>query len=347
MLSSWRRIKRSNFYIKLTHWEYWPFGVIQFPLFFYYPWLALRARSLTFFTGSNPGIVMGGMFGESKFEVLNKIPERWIPKTVLIRQPATTNQVMQVLEENSLSFPLIFKPDIGERGFMVKRINSVGGISDYLSRMPHDFLVQEFVDYPVELGVFYKRLPNEEQGEITSIVLKEMLTVTGDGRSSLADLIVQNDRAKLQLPVLRETYREQWDQILAENETREIVSIGNHCLGTKFLNGNALITPQLNKVFDSVSQRIEGFFFGRYDLRCKSIEHLERAEFKILELNGCGAEPAHIYDPDFPLRQAVATLIDHWRTIFVIAQQNKALGYRFLPLKDAISYYRSFKNKTR
>ncbi|MEP6789425.1 MAG: M24 family metallopeptidase, partial [Acidobacteriota bacterium] len=49
---------------KLTHWEYWPFGIIQAPLFFYYPWLALKSRSLFFFSASNPGILMGGMFGE-------------------------------------------------------------------------------------------------------------------------------------------------------------------------------------------------------------------------------------------------------------------------------------------
>jgi hypothetical protein len=347
MLSLWRRIKKSNFYIRLTHWEFWPFGIIQFPLFFYYPWLAFRAGSLTFFTGSNPGIVMGGMFGESKFDVLQKIPEQWIPRSFLLRQPATLDDVSRAIEVNNLSFPLIFKPDIGERGFMVKRIFSLADVSDYLEKMKHDFLIQELVDDAIEMGVFYKRLPCDTRGEITSIVLKEMLTVTGDGHSSLKNLILQNSRAKLQWPVLRETYREQLPEVPAVGEKKELVSIGNHCLGTKFINGNPLIDPELTEVFDSLSKKIDGFFFGRYDLRCKSIDHLRRGEFKVLELNGCGAEPAHIYDPEFPLSKAITTLIDHWKTIYIIARQNQLRGYRFLPLKDAISYYYTFKAKIR
>ncbi len=290
---------------------------------------------------------MGGMFGESKFDVLQKIPARWIPKTVLVRQPATQEDVARMINENALSYPVIFKPDIGERGFMVKRISSPAEIVNYMIGMKHDFLIQELVDYPVELGVFYKRLPQEENGEVTSVVMKEMLAVTGDGHSSLADLILQSERAKLQWPVLRETYRQKLSDVLAKGERCEIVSIGNHCLGTKFLNGNALITPELNNVFDSLSKKIDGFFFGRYDLRCKSIDHLRNGDFLVLELNGCGAEPAHIYDPDFPLIKAVTTLIDHWKTIFVIARQNQVLGYRFLPLKNAIAYYHIFKSKIR
>lgn len=347
MLSIWRQLKKSNFVIKLTHWEYWPFGVIQFPLFFYYPWLALRAGSLTFFTGSNPGIAMGGMFGESKFDVLQKIPSGWVPKTVLVRQPATPNDVDRIINENCFTYPVIFKPDIGERGFMVKRISSAVEIASYIALMKHDFLIQELVDYPVELGVFYKRLPNNQNGEVTSIVMKEMLTVTGDGHSSLAELILRNDRAKLQWPVLSETCRNQLNNVLVSGEKREIVSIGNHCLGTKFLNGNALIDSDINSVFDSLSKKIDGFYFGRYDLRCESINHLRRGEFLILELNGCGAEPAHIYDPEFRLFKAVTTLIDHWKSIFLIARQNEALGYRFLPLKNAIAYYHTFKSKIR
>jgi hypothetical protein len=347
MVSFWRRFKRSDFYIRLTHWEYWPFGIVQFPLFIYYPWLALRAGSLTFFTGSNPGIVMGGMFGESKFDVLKKIPEKWVPKTLLIRQPATVQGILSDISSNGLQFPLILKPDIGERGFMVKRINSASDITNYLNSMKHDFLVQEFVDYPVELGVFYRRYPRDPKGQVTSVVIKEMLTVTGDGKSSFLELITSNDRAKLQLPKRRETYRHQLTTVLPQGEQREIVSIGNHCLGTKFLNGNGLIDTALNDVFDNLSKQINGFYFGRYDLRCESIGDLREGRFKILELNGCGAEPAHIYDPEFPLSRAISTLIKHWKTIFDIAQQNKAQGYRFLPLKEAVSHYHNFRSKTR
>src|SRR4051812_659983 len=120
-------ISRSNVLIKLKHWEYWPFGIIQFPLFFYYPWLALKARSFTFFCGSNPGIVMGGMFGESKFEVLQKVPGKIVPKTILVKRPESVQSVWETIK-NEFVLPVIFKPDLGERGFMVKRINSAADV---------------------------------------------------------------------------------------------------------------------------------------------------------------------------------------------------------------------------
>lgn len=341
------KIRRSNFVIKLTHWEYWPFGIIQFPLFFYYPWLSLRAGSPTFFSGANPGITMGGMFGESKYEVLKKIPPSKVPKTILVRQPVTVEGVVEMIERKGFSFPLIFKPDLGERGFMVKKISSAQEVSEYLLKMKSDFLIQDLVDLPHEFGVFYRRYPNAEMGDVVSIVMKEMLFVVGDGRNTLQELILRNDRAKLQWSRLREIYQEKLSDIIPNGEKREIVSIGNHCLGTKFINANHLITPTLIRSFDSISKQIDGFYFGRFDLRCATIEDLAEGRVSILELNGCGAEPAHIYDPDFSVWTALRVLIDHWRAIFDIAQQNKTRGFKYITLKEAIFYYQDFRNKVK
>src|SRR5690349_15249864 len=127
------RIMRSNFLIKLKSWEYWPFGIVQFPLFIYYAWLVIRSRSLIFFSASNPGIVMGGMFGESKYDVLKKIPEQYIPKTILVTQPADAESILAQIASSGLQFPLIFKPDIGERGFMVKRMNNANDVAKYIA----------------------------------------------------------------------------------------------------------------------------------------------------------------------------------------------------------------------
>jgi hypothetical protein len=338
-------ILRSNFYIRLTSWEYWPFGIIQLPLFFYYPWLSLKAGSLTFFASSNPGITMGGMFGESKFDVLKLIPARLIPKSFLVKQPATTDQIIGILKHEGFHLPVIFKPDIGERGYLVRRIVDTDDIAEYLRTMKHDFIIQELVEMPFEFGVFYKRLPDTTAGIVTSIVMKEMLSVTGNGRSSLKELILAQDRARLQWPVLQKQFASRLDEIVPPGAQIEIVSIGNHCLGTKFLNGNHLITTELSSSFDTISKDIDGFFFGRFDLRCNSIEDLQKGRVKILELNGCGAEPAHIYDPGFSLSDAILTLIDHWSSIYEVAMQNKRRGYPFPSLRDGLRFYKDFKLK--
>ncbi len=346
-MTKFKKLIRSDFFIKLRNWEYWPFGIIQFPVFFYFFWLAIKSRSLVFFSASNPGIVMGGMFGESKYDVIKRIPSQYIPPTILITLPCTAETVAERLRSEGFSFPVIFKPELGERGFMVTRIDTITDIQKYLEQIKINFLVQKLVDLPLEFGVFYSRLPTAPIGKVVSIVKKEMLSVTGDGRSSLQELILNNDRAKLQWKKLKETYHNRLEEVIPASTKIEIVSIGNHAMGTKFLNGNDLINEKLSSTFDHISKRIEGFYFGRFDIRCASLEDLYEGRIMVLELNGCGAEPAHIYDPDFHLLDAIGELLKHWQTIFEIARQNHQKGIRYLSLKQAVAYYRKFKKATR
>lgn len=290
---------------------------------------------------------MGGMFGESKYDILRKIPATLKPKTIVIDRDATPKIVMDEMMANGYRFPVIFKPDLGERGLMVKRVNNEGDIVQYLKKVKVRFLVQELVDLPLEFGVFYSRRPSEAKGKVTSVVMKEMLFVIGDGKATLRDLILKKPRAKLQFEKLKETYQNRLDEIIPGGKKVELVSIGNHALGTKFLNGNHLITDKLSATFDSISKSIDGFYFGRYDLRCASVEDLENGIIKIVELNGCGAEPAHIYDPSFRILRAFQVLHRHWRTIFEISRENHKRGIPFISLQEARKYYRNFKDATR
>jgi hypothetical protein len=342
-MSYWNRFVRSDLVIKLRNWEYWPFGIIQLPVFVYYIWLSLRARSLIFFSASNPGIAMGGLFGESKYDVLRKVPSQYTPKTFLVTTPTTADEVIRLLPQYGLTFPVIFKPDVGERGYRVARVSSNADVHDYVASAKGDFLVQEFVGLPLEFGIFYTRYPEEKSGKVTSIVMKEMLTVTGDGKSTLQSLILHLDRAKLQWNSLNVTYRNRLHEILPAGQPLELVSIGNHCLGTKFLDGNHLINVRLSETFDSISQQVEGFYFGRFDLRCKSLNDLYDGNVMIMELNGCGAEPAHIYQPGYSLPSAIKVLIIHWRDIFVIARENVSRGAAYTPFGEAFRYYKKFK----
>jgi hypothetical protein len=182
---------------------------------------------------------------------------------------------------------------------------------------------------------------------VISIVAKEMLTITGDGRSSFQELILKNDRAKLQWVRLRSKNRDRLSEILPAGSSEELVSIGNHSLGTKFMNANHLIDHHLSETFDRISRQIEGFYFGRFDLRCASLEDLYSGNVKIVELNGCGAEPAHIYDPDFKLFEAVCVLMKHWRSIFEIARENEQRGFQYISLKQARQYLKTFRAAVR
>jgi hypothetical protein len=286
---------------------------------------------------------MGGMFGESKFDVIRKIPSEYAPKTIFIKTPVDSQVVQAAIAQAGLTYPLIFKPDIGERGFMVCRINTANEIKDYVRNIRVDFLVQECVLLPLEFGVFYTRFPEEEKGKVTSVVAKEMLSVTGDGKATLKELIFCSDRAKLQWERLKVSHAQYLDTIVEPGQKIELVSIGNHAVGTTFLDANHLINDRLHQTFNLISNNIEGFYFGRFDLRCSCINDLYSGKVKILELNGCGAEPAHIYDPDFPFLKAVYVLVMHWDVIYKIAQANKRRGATYITFKQAMNYYRRFK----
>lgn len=306
-------------------------------------WYSLCERSLFYFSASNPGILTGGMMGESKYDVLSLMPNEVKPKTILIKFPSTRDHVLKKMEEAELSFPAIFKPDLGERGWMVRRIDSMNRVEDYLFEIKVDFIVQELIDLPLEFGVYYVRFPSEEKGMVNSITAKEFLYVQGDGEKTLQELIHEKDRAMLQWELLKEKYQDRLSEVLPEGKKEILVSIGNHCLGTMFLNGNELITPGLSESFDRISKKIFGFYFGRYDLRCASLEDLEKGNVKIVELNGCGAEPSHIYHPGASLWKGIGDLITHWKNLYRVSKENHQRGVAYLSFQEGRSIYKKFK----
>jgi hypothetical protein len=338
------RMSQTPFLIRLRHWEYWPFNVVYFPIFLYYFWLSFKARSFFFFSASNPGIETGGMLGESKISILDKIAGEFKPTTLFVPLSTSLDTVVAQVQALGLEFPLIAKPDVGERGRGVQKIESREALAQYLQKSPLDFLIQEYVDAPLELGVFYYRHPKEAHGIVSSIVKKEFLTLRGNGTDTVESLIMQNGRAILQLSTLTERYGHLFHQIPAAGETIELGNIGNHCLGTKFLDANHLITPELTKVFDDISHSIPGFYFGRYDLRCRSVEDLYAGRnIRIMELNGAGAEPGHIYQPGFSLWEAYRVLFHHWRVMYDISRENHCQGVPYMTLREAAEVWRRFR----
>jgi hypothetical protein len=345
MLLTMISVKYLNFWTRLTNWEYWPFSVIYFPVFFYWLWLSVKARSLFFFSAANPSIESGGMLGESKYRILKNVPDAFKPKTLLISVPASIQFILDSIGQAGISFPLIAKPDVGERGWKVEKIHNREQLEIYLSKMQSAFLIQEYVDYELELGLFYYRFPHQPRGVISSVVVKEFLWLRGDGLSALRQLILKHPRARLQYRLLAAKYGPAMDTVLPDGAKTTLVYIGNHCLGTKFLNGNHLINPELVSLFDQISHAIPGFYYGRYDIRCKSLEDLyEGRHLKIMELNGAGAEPAHIYDPAFPLLEAYRVLFHHWSVLYQISRANYLRGAAYMSAAEAIQTFIRLRN---
>ncbi|MEQ8626292.1 hypothetical protein [Ekhidna sp.] len=330
--------------IKLTHWEYWPFWLLYLPVFLYYGWLAIKHRSFFFFTASNPSIKFGGMFGERKSDIFKLIPQEYYPNTAQVTKGDIERAAFSA---ERIGFPLIAKPDIGERGMWVEKINDQKKLQEYVESCPVDFLLQEMVSYPIELGVFYVKKQGHE-GKVTSIVRKEFLQVEGDGKQTIWELVNEIDRAQLTANLNSDFLRKNGDQIPGEGEKILIEPIGNHCRGTKFLNDNDQIDDGLNDAFNSLADQIPDFYFGRFDLRCKSYEDLKGLKnFKILELNGAGAEPGHIYQPGYPLWKAYRDIFWHLAVLSDISAQNRKKGHSYWSFRQGFSMWKSHRRYNR
>ena len=310
--------------------------MIYTPAFIYWLYLSVKARSPFFFSAANPGIETGGLAGESKIGILKKLPSDLIPNTVYIPCGEKPDMVRQKLQEAGIGFPLIAKPNVGSRGFLVQKIESFSELTTYLSKQHIDFLLQEFVEYPAEISVLYYRFPGDSGGHISSVTLKEYLNVIGDGKSTVLELIKQKDRAKLQLRALMASQKDLMQYVPSKKEALELVPFGNHCRGAAFYNGNHMIDSEMVQTFDHISHQLKGIYFGRFDIKCKDLESLRRGEnFTILEINGVGAEPAHIYDPDYSLFQAFKDIKRQWSIIYQISQSNRRNGIKLMSLKEA------------
>lgn len=319
MRSTW-----STWMHQLRNWEFWPFSVVYFPINFYYGWLVLKTRSLFFFTAANPSIDFGGMLGESKKEIFEMIPNGYLPKF----QRFSNQEIKAALEyAHQIGYPLIAKPDIGERGKWVEKITDDQSLMAYMGAIPVDFLLQELVELPIELGVFYVRFPNESKGRVTSLVEKEFLHVIGDGQSTVSQLLAKNPRAQLQFDFDHNRFKEILQQVPESGQNMVVEKIGNHCRGTTFLDRNDQIDSQLHEAIDQLSQQIPEFYFGRFDIRCQSIADLkELKNFKILELNGAGSEPGHIYHPGRSIWKGYGDIVWHLHALATISQQNNSKG---------------------
>lgn len=331
---------KSNFWIKLKSWEYWPWYIIYIPIFVYWLWCGIKARSILYISAVNPGFDYGGIIGASKMKILQKIPEKYLPLSLLADSSTPLEKIMLALQQNNLRFPVIVKPDIGERGYKVELIQNETALKKYLSNVFGNVIIQEYIDQPIELGVFYYRIPEESQGVISSIVEKGFLKVAGDGESTIEQLMLKNERARLQVKRLKASSAVDLIRVPERDEVVRLEPIGNHVRGTTFLDGNHLISKELIRLFDNISEEIEGYYYGRFDLRCENMDSLYRGEFKILELNGAASEPAHIYSPGFSLREGYRVLFYHWRTLYKISKTNHARGIPYMTIRDAIKALR-------
>jgi hypothetical protein len=313
-------MRKPLWYIKWTHFEYWPTWLLYLPSLFYYVYLAIKAKSLSYFAIVNPSIYLSGFHGESKADIFKLLPQDVIPKWFSIAPNTSIGDVLDRLRLNGIQFPLIMKPDKGCRGQGVHKIEDAIQLEILLKQINSPQIIQSFIDYEIELAVLYYHYPDGSKSGITSIALKEFMSVKGNGKNSILELMEREDRFRFQIEKEKQKLGEAINSVPRLDESVLLEPIGNHCRGTKFLNGNHLINDKLVRVFDCVMQNVEGIYFCRFDMRAKSIEDLYQGKnFSILELNGVGSDPAHIYDPSMSWLSAMQAINQNMKIVHSIS----------------------------
>ncbi len=318
---------------QLSWFETAPSFLFYLPVAAWWGLLSMRYLSPTLPTLANPSIRAGGLCGESKSAVLDLLGptgRRHLAHFTSIRRPKggdpaeTAARLEERMEAAGIGYPVVAKPDIGRNGRGVMKISARPALIEYIAGFPagQRLMVQALAPQRGEAGIFWVREPGAPHGRITSVTLKFFPSVTGDGRSTLRELILSDPRAGKVSHFYLPRFRDQLETILPEGEEFPLVFTGNHCQGAIFRNGAAHVTPALSRRIDAIAGEIRGFHFGRFDIRYESLEALERGEgFTIIELNGTGSESTHIWDASMTLRGAYRALFAQVSTAFRIGAQ--------------------------
>jgi len=342
LYSTWRRLIR---------WEFWPLAAFYPPVVIFALLLGLRYRSLTLFTLANPGMPHAGIAMMSKSDILKGFQKReqHVAAFTVISAELSLDErqtrLNHFMQSRSLAFPIVLKPDYGERGVGVGIIRSAGEAREYLSGSSETVIAQEYVAGE-EFGIFYMRRPSEHRGKVWSITAKRPTFVVGDGVRNLEQLILDDERAVCMARFFLRKFSDRLSEIVPAGERFLLAELGTHSRGALFLDAGDRWAEELELAIDEMSQSYPGFFLGRYDIRVDNVNTLKRGEgFKVLELNGVLSEPTHMYDPKHSLFYAWKTMFSLWSEIFRIGDENRARGCKPSSIGELIQLVREFRKQ--
>lgn len=329
----------------LSRFEFWPAWAFYAPVWAWILLLSVRHLGIRLPLMANPSIAGGGLVGESKSAVLGLVgaeAQAWFaPHLGFDRgtEPAeaASARALAALGLAGLSLPLVAKPDLGCRGAGVRPVRTEAELTAYLAAFPRGerLVLQELVDLEGEAGVFWVRHPGAARGRILSLTLKYFPRIVGDGRSTVEQLIRADPRAGRLAHLYLGRHADRLGEVLPAGVALRLAFAGSHSRGAIFRDGTALVTPAMEARFAAIADAIPEFWFGRFDVRFADIADLQRGEgFKVLEVNGAGAESTHIWDSRMRLGQAWADLFRQFRLLWEVGAANRARGARPMGYRD-------------
>lgn len=270
------------------------------------------------------------------------MPQPYYPLTLVVTPGSSEEALLQQVQK-MFQAPFVVKPDVGMMGILFRKIENTDQLLQYHRRMTAPYLVQAFVPYPQEVSVFYCRLPSHKQGKITAVIQKNLLQVTGNGKDTVLQLLQQAEGAAAFLPAIQRQQGRQLETVLPPGQVHCLSNVGNRMNGATFVDLTALVDDDLLRLFDEISLPGQ-FCYGRYDIKCQSLESLKKGrDFLILEFNGAGSIPNHIYTPGVTLWRAWREVALHWQWLYRISKIHHQKGVPYWSFSKGLRFLRQAK----
>lgn len=311
--------------------EILPKWMLFTPLTIQWLWLGLKYRSVTLPSVVNPGIETGGLVGESKFACLDLIAPRFRDRVAATALVAPGIDPEGVRIRAGLDYPLIAKPDVGWCGYGVRRVNTASELAAYAAAFPagESFLLQRLINDPHEAAMFYIRHPSNPRGRVIALTIRHLPHVTGDGTSEVAALIAADPRMSRNADAYAGVLGGAGlTRVPAPGERVPLATIASIRAGGRYEDGDDMITPALEDAVDALSRSMDGFHYGRFDIKYRSAEALRAGDFTILEVNGAGAEAIQYWDPKYSFLDTFRGVFAKQRALFAMADDMRRLGHK-------------------
>jgi membrane protein DedA with SNARE-associated domain len=336
---------------KYKYYEYWPPQVFYFPMLFIWPYLSLKYLNSSAPYYANPAMDNSGLVGESKHKVNSLLDSKsdYFLKTELLLQGDSLQDKLNKLD--SFTYPLILKPDYGQKGKGVFLAKDKSKAEDYIRNNNYDIIIQKYSDFENEAGILIYKDPDDNQKvKLFSVTEKLFPKLKGDGEKNIKELILNDARARYNYSIYQKRLGDNISYTPKRGEVIDLVFSGNHAQGTEFIDATenyskSLIIEKLANILG----KVEGLNFCRFDIRYKNLNSIIKGnDFHIIEINGSGAESTNIYDRKFSFLRAYKILYKQWDLAFKIGKNNflnfqgKKLG-KFLSGIKLIFLFRKYK----
>lgn len=359
----WTRSNRQRIRAQVWRWishEFWPSWISYVLLTPTFVTQALRYRHPVVFTATNPGIAgAGGFVGERKSTIADALEKAGAPllPTALLRMHSDPQRRLVRVEKllnlrpDLGGYPVVIKPDRGEQGKAVRVCHNAQDVREQIERVQTDMVIQKYDPSPHEVGLFWVRLrkpgePDERgrEGEIFAVTRKIFPTIVGDGKRTLRQLVLNDDRFRVQEPVFAKRFGKAIDLVPPDGERVRMGLAGNHAQGCRFEDGAHLITDELTDVIDGICRRFPytdgtpgGLDIGRFDIRYSDEAELKAGRgFSVIELNGSSAEATNVYDPTRTWWWAIEVMSKQWAHAYRLGAMRRTMGFKPLGLLELI-----------